>query len=59
MLAAYATLRAAKYLFRLLGTTGLNLFSRIMGLLLTAIGVQFVINGMRDVLPLLTVAGGL
>ena len=58
MLLSYIVLRAAKYLFRLLGNTGLNLFSRIMGLILTAIGVQFVINGVHDVLPLLTRAAG-
>ncbi len=55
---AYMTLRAAKYLFKLLGNTGLNLLSRIMGLLLTAMGVQFVINGAKDILPLLMAGGG-
>ncbi|MBM4250728.1 MAG: NAAT family transporter [Deltaproteobacteria bacterium] len=55
---AYLTLRAAKYLFKLLGNTGLNLLSRIMGLLLTAMGVQFVINGARDILPLLVAGSG-
>ncbi|MEN9836217.1 MAG: hypothetical protein RL011_2410 [Pseudomonadota bacterium] len=55
---AYLTLRAAKYLFRILGNTGLNLLSRIMGLLLTAMGVQFIINGAKDILPMLISGGG-
>jgi multiple antibiotic resistance protein len=56
--AAYAVLRSAKYLYKLLGNTGLNLFSRIMGLILTAIGVQFIVNGVHDFLPWLVSALG-
>ncbi len=58
MTLTYLTLRAAKFLFKILGNTGLNLLSRIMGLLLTAMGVQFIVNGIRDLLPML-MAGAL
>jgi len=34
-----------------LGTTGLNIATRIMGLILTAIGVQFISDGIRQLLP--------
>ena len=45
----YLILRFAPRLFRFLGTTGLNLLTRIMGILLTAIAVQFIINGLTEV----------
>jgi multiple antibiotic resistance protein len=31
-----------------LGETGIRILARMMGLLLTAIAVQFVLNGLRD-----------
>ena len=38
-------LKFSPYLFRMLGRTGLNLLSRVMGIVLTAVGVQFVLVG--------------
>ena len=52
MFGAFLTLRAGKYLQKILGTTGLNLLSRLMGILLTAVAVQFILNGIKEVLPL-------
>lgn len=49
MAVSYWMLRGAHYLFALLGRTGLNLLTRIMGILLTAIAVQFVVNGIKEV----------
>ena len=42
-------LKSSPYLLKLLGRTGLNLLSRIMGIILTAVGIQFVINGIREI----------
>jgi multiple antibiotic resistance protein len=42
----YLTLRAAPFLFKLLGAGGLSAIARIMGFLVVAVGVQFVVDGM-------------
>lgn len=39
------TLQGAPMLQRVLGRTGLNLLTRIMGIILTAIAIQFMMNG--------------
>ena len=51
--AAHLCLKAAPYLFRILGKTGLNLMTRIMGLILTAIAVQFMLNGIKGALQMM------
>jgi len=48
---AYIILRQASYLARWLGATGINVMSRIMGLVLAAIAVQFILNGVTEALP--------
>lgn len=45
---AFVVLRFSQLLYRVLGNTGLNLLSRIMGIVLTAVAVQFVLNGLRE-----------
>lgn len=42
----YLTLRAAPLLFRIFGTGGLSAIARIMGFLVVAIGVQFIVDGL-------------
>ncbi len=42
----YLTLRAAPWLFKIFGTGGLNAIARIMGFLVVAVGVQFIVDGM-------------
>jgi multiple antibiotic resistance protein len=44
----WVTLRAAEPLVRRMGQTGIRVMTRIMGLLLAAIAVQFVITGARE-----------
>ena len=46
----WACLRGAAQIMRLLGKSGVDAFSRIMGFLLVCIGVQFVINGTYEIL---------
>lgn len=46
----YFTLRSAPRFVQYLGKSGLNVITRIMGLLLTVIAVQFVIDGVRPIL---------
>lgn len=53
--ASYLTLKAAYPLFRVMGRTGLNLITRIMGLILTAVAVQFILNGLKGALQNLQV----
>jgi multiple antibiotic resistance protein len=47
---AWATLRAAEGLVLRMGQTGIRVMTRLMGLLLAAIAVQFVITGVREAL---------
>jgi multiple antibiotic resistance protein len=46
-------LLAGPALLRLLGQTGINVFTRLMGLLITVIGVQFVLDGIGTVVKIL------
>lgn len=46
---AWAVLSAAPFMLRRLGQTGMNIFTRVMGLLVMVIGAQFVINGVTIV----------
>lgn len=50
---AWAFMRAAPYVSDLLGKTGINIVTRIMGLIMAAIGVEFIANGMRGLFPAL------
>jgi len=47
--ASYWTLAAANRVRGYLGETGIRVLTRLMGLLLTAIAVQFILNGLADV----------
>jgi multiple antibiotic resistance protein len=56
-LLTFLLLRAATRLERALKQTGLNILNRLMGLLLAAVAVQFVVNGVLDSFPTLRAAG--
>ena len=49
--ASYAMLRAASQLTRLLGVTGLNVMNRVIGLIIGAIAVQFMFDGLKETFP--------
>jgi multiple antibiotic resistance protein len=50
-LAAFLLLTLGERLFRFMGRSGLMVFTRIMGLLLAALAVQFVVTGISQALP--------
>jgi len=49
--ASYLVLRGASYIDKLLGQTGMSILSRVAGLLLAAIAIQFVLDGVAQCLP--------
>ena len=52
-LLTYLILRGAPLLFRIFGTGGLNAITRIMGFLSMAVGVQYVITGLVDLVEII------
>jgi multiple antibiotic resistance protein len=50
-LLTFLVLRSATFMARALGRTGLNVIGRIMGLILAAVAIQFVLDGVREALP--------
>jgi multiple antibiotic resistance protein len=50
-IAAFILLLAGEKLFSFMGRSGLQVFTRVMGLILAALAVQFVINGVSAALP--------
>jgi len=49
----YLALMAAGRISRLLGDTGLNIMSRIMGMLLAAVSIEIIVNALRSLFPIL------
>ncbi|MFC3022956.1 YchE family NAAT transporter [Vibrio zhugei] len=47
----WALFRSAPFIVRFLGQTGINVITRIMGLILAALGVEFITNGLNNLLP--------
>jgi len=47
-ISAYIILRSSSWLFQKLGETGLKIFVRIMGLILLALAVQFILEGIKE-----------
>ena len=50
----YLSLMAAGRISRLLGDTGLNIMSRIMGMLLAAVSIEIIVTALRSLFPILT-----
>ncbi|EOL8943159.1 YchE family NAAT transporter [Cronobacter dublinensis] len=47
----WGVFRLAPWLVRLLGQTGINVITRIMGLLLMALGIEFIVTGIKALFP--------
>jgi multiple antibiotic resistance protein len=52
-LAVWGAFGAAPRLASMLGKTGINIVTRIMGLIMAAIGVEFIANGVKQLFPVL------
>lgn len=53
MWSSYLILRSSRHLFKVLGQTGLNLLDKLMGILVAAIAIQFILTGIRETFPAL------
>ena len=51
LLLCHLALRSAEVLVRILGQTGVNVITRVLGVLLAALAVQYVANGVRSLFP--------
>jgi multiple antibiotic resistance protein len=56
-LLTFLTLRSAALVARVLGQTGVNIIGRVMGLILAAVAMQFVIDGLHGAFPVALGAG--
>ncbi len=52
-LCVWMALHLAPWISQRLGKTGINIFTRIMGLILAAIAVEFIANGLKGLFPAL------
>ncbi len=50
-LITFLTLRSASLVARVLGKTGMNVIGRVMGLILAAVAMQFVLDGLHEAFP--------
>jgi multiple antibiotic resistance protein len=50
---SFLTLREAHRVVRIMGQIGINLMSRLMGLVLAAIATQFILDGLKTAMPAL------
>ncbi len=49
----FLSFRLAPAITRLLGKTGINVVTRLMGLIMAAVGVEFIANGLKQLFPVL------
>lgn len=49
--ANYLILRSSRYLFKILGQTGLNLVDKLMSIIVAAIAIQFILTGIAETFP--------
>lgn len=51
MWVSYLTLRSSRHLFKILGKTGINILEKLMGIIVAALAIQFIITGLRESFP--------
>ncbi len=49
----YLCFRSVRYISKYLSQTGVNVFTRIMGLILAAVAIEFLANGLKGLFPVL------
>lgn len=54
--AIYVLLKVGGPIATRLGKTGINIFTRIMGLMLAAVAVEFITDGLAELFPMLTIS---
>lgn len=54
VLILWAVIRFIPWLTRRLGQTGINVFTRLMGLILSALAIEFMANGLKGLFPVLS-----
>jgi multiple antibiotic resistance protein len=61
MILSYFILRRSDFIFERIGRTGTKIFGRLMGLVLGAVAIQFIANGLKELFPTLEeeVVGGI
>jgi multiple antibiotic resistance protein len=52
-LVVWSVLRLSPWVAERIGATGINIFTRIMGLILAAIAIEFIANGLKGLFPAL------
>ncbi|WP_348257345.1 MarC family protein, partial [Salmonella enterica] len=50
-LCCWGVFRLEPWLVRLMGQTGINVITRIMWLLLMALGIEFILTGIKGIFP--------
>lgn len=53
MVLSYVILRRSDLIFDRIGRTGTKIFGRLMGLILGAVAIQFIVNGLKEIFPTL------
>ena len=53
LLLTYICLRTSNLIFRILGVTGTNVLTRIFGIIISAIAIEYIVKGLRESFPVL------